>query len=71
MNWRGKPLISHEVIVNLIAGTTTKTGLKIAATLDTNTDLKGIQVTDEELAKVQIQRADFHGEWNYTIMPIM
>lgn len=71
MNWRGKPLISHEVIVNLIAGTTTKTGLKIEAELDTNTYPKGIQVTDEELEKVQIQRADFHGEWNYTIIPII
>jgi len=71
MNWRGKPLISHEVIVNLIAGTTTKTGLKIEAELDTNTYPKGIQVSDEELGKVQIQRADFHGEWNYTILPII
>ena len=70
MNWRGKPLFSHEVIVNLIAGTTTRTGLKIEAELDTNVYPKGIQVTDEELEKVQIQRADFHGEWNYTILPI-
>ena len=70
LNWRGKPLISHEVIVNLIAGTTTRTGLKIEAELDTNVYPKGIQVTDEELEKVQIQRADFHGEWNYTILPL-
>jgi hypothetical protein len=69
MNWRGKPLISHEVIVNLIAATTTKTGLKIEAELDTNTYPKGIQVTDDELEKVQIHKADFHGEWNYTILP--
>lgn len=69
LNWRGKPLISHEVIVNLIAGTTTRTGLKIQAELDTNVYPKGIQVTDKELEKVQIQKADFHGEWNYTILP--
>jgi Rhodopirellula transposase DDE domain len=70
MNWRGKPLFSHEVIINLIAGTTTRTGLKIEAELDPNVYPKGIQVTDEELQKVQIQRADFHGEWNYTILPM-
>ena len=69
MNWRGKPLFSHEVVVNLIAATTTKTGLKIEAELDTNTYPKGIQVTDEELDKVKIERAEFHGEWNYTILP--
>jgi hypothetical protein len=71
LNWRGKPLISHEVIVNLIAGTTTRTGLKIQAELDTNLYQKGIQVTDKELEKVQIQKADFHGEWNYTIIPLI
>ena len=71
LNWRGKPLISHEVIVNLIAGTTTRTGLKIQAELDTNVYPKGIQVTDKELEKVQIQKADFHGEWNYTILPLI
>jgi hypothetical protein len=69
MNWRGKPLISHEVIVNLIAATTTRTGLKIEAEIDTNTYPKGIQVTDDELERVHIERADFHGEWNYTIQP--
>ena len=71
LNWRGKPLISHEVIVNLIAGTTTRTGLKIQAELDTNVYPKGIQVTDKELEKVQIQKADFHGEWNYTLLPLI
>jgi len=69
MNWRGKPLISHEVIVNLIAATTTRTGLRIAAEIDTNVYPKGIQVTDEELETIHIERADFHGEWNYTIRP--
>jgi hypothetical protein len=70
MNWRGKPLYNHEVIVNLIASTTTRTGLKIEAELDLNVYPKGIQVTDEELNRVRIQRAEFHGEWNYTILPI-
>jgi len=69
MNWRGKPLFSHEVVVNLIAGTTTRPGLKIAAELDTNAYPKGIHVTDEELEKIKIERADFHGEWHYTILP--
>lgn len=70
MNWRGKPLISHEVIVNLIAATTTRTGLKIEAELDANVYPTGIQVTDAELEKIHIERADFHGEWNYTIVPL-
>lgn len=71
MNWRGKPLISHEVIVNLISNTTTKEGLEIQAELDTGTYPKGIKVTDEELDKVNLTRADFHGEWNYSIKPRM
>src|SRR5512144_2763525 len=69
LNWRGKPLFSHEVVVNLIAGTTPRTGLRIEAELDTNTYPTGIQVTAEDLDKLKIQRADFHGEWNYTMLP--
>lgn len=69
MNWRGKPLISHEVIVNLIASTTTQTGLKIEAEIDINLYPKGLRVTHEELEKINIQKANFHGEWNYTILP--
>jgi transposase len=68
-NWRGKPLVSHEVILNLIANTTTKTGLKIRTELDTNHYETGIKVTDAELASVQIKTARFHGDWNYAIMP--
>ncbi len=68
MNWRGKPLTSHEVIVNLIGNTTTRTGLTIAG-LDTNVYPKGIKITDEELGKVNLMRAAFHGEWNYTVAP--
>ena len=69
MNWRGKPLISHEVIVNLLGSTTTQTGLTITAELDTRAYPKGIKVPDEELEKVNLTKASFHGEWNYTIAP--
>lgn len=69
MNWRGKPLVSVEVIVNLIANTTTEAGLRIEANLDDNTYAKGIKVTDEELDEVRIRRSRFHGDWNYRILP--
>jgi transposase len=68
-NWRGRPLVSYEVIVNLIGHTTTKTGLHIRAELDTNEYMTGRKVTDEEFDGVQIERDSFHGEWNYTIIP--
>ena len=67
MNWRAKPLISHEVIVNLIAGTKTRSGLTVRAELDTNPYPKGIAVSDADLATVSIEPADFHGDWNYRI----
>ena len=69
-NWRGRPLVSHEVIIKLIANTTTKTGLKIRAGLDTGNYPTGITVTDEELAALNLKRASFHGEWNYKLLPI-
>jgi transposase-like protein len=68
-NWRGKPLISHELVVQLIGGTTTRAGLKVKAALDTNHYESGIKVSDEELGAVRITREDFHGEWNYSILP--
>lgn len=68
-NWRGKPLVSHEVIVNLIASTKTKTGLQVKCTIDYNTYPKGTKVTDKELKNVNLIRDSFHGEWNYTIKP--
>ena len=68
-NWRGKPLISHEAIVSLIAATKTATGLRVRCELDTGHYPKGVRVTDKELAGVNLQRDDFHGEWNYTISP--
>lgn len=68
-NWRGKPLISHQVIVELIAATSTKTGLKVRCQLDQNTYPAGIKVSNAELQGVNLTRHDFHGEWNYTINP--
>ncbi len=68
-NWRGKPLVSHQVIVQLIAATTTRTGLKVRCQLDPMTYPAGVKVSDDELAAVNIVRHEFHGEWNYTISP--
>ncbi len=68
-NWRGKPLVSHEVIVSLIAATTNSKGLKVTCTLDTAVYPPGIKVTDQEIQSINIIRNDFHGEWNYTIHP--
>jgi hypothetical protein len=68
-NWRGKPLVSHQVIVQLIANTTTKTGLNVACRLDKSSYEKGIKVTDAEMASLNIHPANFHGEWNYTFIP--
>ena len=68
-NWRGRPLVSYEVIVNLIGHTTTETGLHIRAELDPNEYRTGRKVPDEEFDSVQIERDPFHGEWNYTIIP--
>ena len=69
MNWRGKPLISRQVVIQLISNTTTKSGLMIRAKLDENNYEKGIRVSDEELEKVNLIKEDFHGEWNYLIKP--
>jgi hypothetical protein len=68
-NWRGKPLISRQMVVNLIGNTTTRKGLRIQAELDENTYIKGKKITDQQLAKVNLIKADFHGEWNYCIKP--
>ena len=69
-NWRGRPLVSYKTVVNLIASTTTRTGLKVRAALDTSRYETGIVVTDDELARVNITPDSFHGEWNYTIRPL-
>jgi len=68
-NWRGKPLVTHQVIVNLIAATTTKTGLRVQSRLDNRVYAKGRRVSDKELALVNLEPDAFHGEWNYTIHP--
>ena len=68
MNWRGKPLVSLEVIVNLIAGTTTKTGLKIKAVINRNEYKLGEKVHDKDFAELDIRYHEFHPEWNYVIM---
>ena len=68
-NWRGRPLVNHEVIVNLIGSTTTKAGLKVRAKLDKRSYPLGVKVADEQMAKLHIKPASFHGEWNYVIEP--
>lgn len=68
-NWRGKPLVSHEVIVQLIAATTTKHGLKVLSQLDTNSYPAGVKVSKKEMASLNLQRDPFHGEWNYSLHP--
>jgi hypothetical protein len=68
-NWRGRPLVSREVVVNLIGHTTTKTGLEIHSELNDNTYPTGREVTDQQLESLSIKREKFHGEWNYTFVP--
>ena len=69
MNWRGRPLISHEVVVQLIAGTKTRSGLKVRSEIDTNSYPKGLVVSDADFSTIQIKADKFHGEWNYSIGP--
>ena len=69
-NWRGRPLVSHEVIINLISNTATDQGLAIQAELDRGSYPTGIKVTDEQLAAVNMTPDAFHGEWNYSIQPV-
>jgi hypothetical protein len=68
-NWRGKPLVSHQAIINLIASTTTKAGLTVRAAIDSNDYPTKTKVSDAELAALRLKRDNFHGEWNYTITP--
>jgi hypothetical protein len=72
MNWRGRPLTSHEVVVNTIAATTTRTGLTVAAELDTAHYPAGIKITDQQmhdLERTTLRRHTFHGDWNYSLTP--
>lgn len=68
-NWRGKPLTSHEVVVNLIGSTTTKSGLSVGCGLDENHYPKGIKIPDCDMKKINMSQSNFHGEWNYRIAP--
>src|SRR3954451_4621001 len=68
-NWRGRPLLSRAVVVNLIGNTRTRTGLRIRAELDTNRYEQGIKVTDDEIQSVRLEKDKFHGDWNYRIEP--
>lgn len=68
-NWRARPLISHEVIVNLIANTRTEKGLTVRCEMDKGSYPKGLKIKDKELKEVNITKNKFHGEWNYTISP--
>ena len=68
-NWRGRPLVSHQAIVNLIAATTTRTGLRVKAALDTRRYATAVQLHDEVSARLRLTPPAFHGDWNYTIAP--
>lgn len=69
INWRGRPLTSLETIIELLSHTTTEKGLTVTAVVDTNLYPTGVKVSDEEIRQLNIQRNDFHGDWNYTIRP--
>jgi hypothetical protein len=68
-NWRGRPLVSRQVVVNLIGSTTTREGLRIKADIDESDYEKSVKVTDAELTALAIERDAFHGEWNYRLSP--
>ena len=70
MNWRGQPLISYETVVNLIGGTTTRSGLKVKALLDTTEYEPGQRIADNEMRTLRLKLHTFHGEWNYTLEPL-
>ena len=69
-NWRGRPLISHEVIVNLIASTKTRSGLTLRSEIDTNSYPKGLVVSDADFDSINLIRDELHGDWNYSIEPL-
>jgi hypothetical protein len=69
INWRGQPLVSFETVINMISATTTKSGLKIRALLDTNDYPTGVKITDRQMKDLQVTPHELHGQWNYTITP--
>src|SRR3984957_3672725 len=68
-NWRGRPLTDHAAIIQLIAATTTKTGLKVESALDTRLYEKGLKVTKAEMKRLDLRGDAFHPEWNYSVIP--
>jgi transposase len=68
-NWRGKPLVSHQVIIDLIAATTTTAGLTVKSKIDTNIYEKGLKISDQQMAELQLRKEKFHGDWNYKLLP--
>jgi hypothetical protein len=68
-NWKGQPLVSYQAVINLIANTTTRSGLKVKAVLDTKTYKTGQKVADKEMKTLRLKRHSFHGDWNYTLSP--
>jgi len=69
LNWKGKPLVNYETIVNLIGGTSTRAGLKVKAILDTNLYETGIEVSKQDLGQLNLKRHNIHPDWNYTLLP--
>ena len=68
-NWRGRPLLTRQIVVKLIGSVSTEQGLRVRAALDKKTYDAGVKITDDELAAIAIERDKFHGEWNYRIRP--
>jgi hypothetical protein len=69
LNWKGKPLVNYETIVNLIGGTSTRAGLKVKALLDTNLYETGVEVSRQDLKQLNLKRHKIHPDWNYTLLP--
>ena len=69
INWRGRPLTTYNVVVNLISNTKTESGLQIRAEMDTRKYEKGIKISNEDFEKINLKKCQFHGEWNYIIRP--
>ena len=69
MNWRGQPLLSYEAVVNLIGSTTTKSGLRVKALLDTRDYEPGQKIKNDEMRRLRLTPHQFHGDWNYTLHP--
>ena len=69
MSWKGQPLVSYQLMINLICSTKTRTGLNVQAILDENMYPRGVKISDDEMKMINLDRDQFHGEWNYTISP--